>query len=623
MTPQPIFSDISNHWAESCITQLAKKQLVTGYPNGTFRPNSIVNRAEFAVLMLNAFPHAPIQRSGTTFKDVPNSHWAFKAVQNAYQRNFFAGYPGGFFQPHTPILRAQAIGVLAGALNYKIPPNPEAILSQYFEDAVAIPNYARNAIAAAAINTLIVNYPNRKRLNPLTGATRGEIAALLCRALNIYTVPPQYIAGVEVYPCQVRPLPGQLDQVPVFNSNSPELVETEGILLSTFPPQGKQVPSAHLNYAFSGRFDIFSHHIARAETPDQLHPLYQGIVLGNATNQSVKVEVLQAASYLSTPEAPFIDLPDVVENPQGTVYSGPGSRVTSDILRGVRQAIFPSSLMIPPQQVVILMNLPISIQKAPASNGRSSILRLKSNGAIYLASLAMRAPKTREGTYRAPTLNEWQTLLNNSDLAKPRDAMPTPLDPPREPTVFGRVAGVSGGARWPGLITDQVQAQHLTIPESGKAISIVLGTVHLITLSTGQIQSATMLRRYPDTAYFAHSNYAVEYSLTVPLFNPTSQVKIVNILIQTPLKDEGGTDRLLFLNPPSQQIFFRGTVRVAWESEQGQVKVRYVHLVQRRGQPGEPLLTLNLPPKTVKKIQVDLIYPPDSTPPQVLTVKTV
>lgn len=43
-------------------------------------------------------------------------------------------------------------------------------------------------------------------------------------------------------PQTVRPLPGSLDNVPVFNSNSPELIQTDGILLSTFPPGGKASP---------------------------------------------------------------------------------------------------------------------------------------------------------------------------------------------------------------------------------------------------------------------------------------------------------------------------------------------------------------------------------------------
>jgi hypothetical protein len=82
-------------------------------------------------------------------------------------------------------------------------------------------------------------------------------------------------------PQEVRPLPGGLDTVPVFNSNSPELVLEPGILLSTFPLAGMAHPDAHLDYALSGRFDIFAHHVARAPQPDDLTSLYLGIVVHN------------------------------------------------------------------------------------------------------------------------------------------------------------------------------------------------------------------------------------------------------------------------------------------------------------------------------------------------------
>jgi hypothetical protein len=346
------------------------------------------------------------------------------------------------------------------------------------------------------------------------------------------------------------------------------------------------------------------------------------LILRNESDKPVTVQVLQAASYLGTPDAPFISLPDRVDNANGTVYSGPGSRTMSDVLRGVRQETFPTQLIIEPGQSQILMNQPIPIERAPASNGRSTMMRLQSNGPIYIANLAMKAPQTSNGTYRAPTLAEWQKLLDTGGLAQPRGETPTPLDPPREPTVFGRVAGVSQGAQWQAQITDNPNAEHLSIPEPGKAFSYALGTLHLITLGTKQIQSAPMLRRYPDTAYFAHSNYGVEYNLALPLKNATSQPQTVTVSIQTPLKDEGGTDRLLFLNPRVEQVFFRGTVKVGYEDDRGQSQTRYLHLVQRRGQPGEPLVKLNLPPGGRREVRVDFIYPPDSTPPQVLTIRT-
>ena len=605
------FPDTNNYWGKECINQMKPRRLVTGYPDGTFRPNNTITRAEFAVLMLNAFPAQPTIREGITFKDVSRSHWAYNAIQDAYKKGFFTGYPGNIFQPNQAIPRVQAIAILANTKKYSSPSQIDQTLAKYYQDASQIPNYAKQAIAAASTATLVVNYPNTKQLRPNQSATRGETAALLCRALNIYAVPPQYIAGVEVHPQEVRSLPGSLDDVPVFNSNSPELVRKEGILLSTFPPTGKANPQAHLNYAFNGRFDIFSHHLARAENSSETNlSLYQGLILHNPTSNPVKVSILQAASYLGNPDAPFISLPDVLDNNNGSVYSGPGSRVMGDILRGVKQDSFPNEIIIPPTSNHILFNQPIPVKRAPASNGRSTMIRLRSDGNLYVANLALKSSQP-------PTLNAWLNLLSQGDFAQPRDSTPTPLDPPQEPTVFGRVGGISLGSQWQTRITENDQ-DYLKIPEAGKGFSYVLGTLHLITLSTGQIQSAPMVKRYQDTAYFAHSNYGVEYKLTLPLKNTGDEVQTVEMLLQTPLKDEGGNERLLFLNPQVEQIFFRGTVRLT-EGD----NVKYFHLVQRRGQPGETLVTLRLQPGEIREVNLDFIYPPDVTPPQVLTVRSL
>jgi hypothetical protein len=51
-------------------------------------------------------------------------------------------------------------------------------------------------------------------------------------------------------------------------------------------------------------------------------------------------------------------------------------------------------------------------------------------------------------------------------------------------------------------------------------------------------------------------------------------------------------------------------------------QTRYVHLVQRRGQQGEPLVKLEMNSGEKRLVEVDFIYPPDASPPQVLTVKT-
>nr|WP_322744413.1 MULTISPECIES: DUF3370 domain-containing protein [unclassified Coleofasciculus] len=432
--------------------------------------------------------------------------------------------------------------------------------------------------------------------------------------------PPQEI----VQPQDVRVLPGQLDTIPVFNSNSPELVQTEGILLSTFPPNGKATPSAHLNFPFQGRFDIFAHHIAKAPTPEDLRTLYLGILVHNPTQEPVTVDILQAASYLSQPDAPFIQLPSQVENPRGTVYAGPGSRVMSDILRRHRQAEFPPQLVIPPQESRMILNLPIPVRTLePPINGRSTLMRLRSDGKVYVASLARYAPVDEVGNEREPTLSEWQQLLDQGELATPRDRTPTPPDSTTGNIIYGRVAGVAQGSQWQSQLTDSPTSQFLTIPEPGTAFSYGLSTLAGGRFGTGQSQSAAMLVRYPDTAYFAHGNYGVQYSLTLPLVNPTNKTQTVTLALQTPLKQDQIQNGLRFFEPPAQQVFFRGTVRIRYNNDARLPQTRYVHLVQRRGQQGEPLVTLMMPPSDQRLVQVDFLYPPDATPPQVLTVRTL
>lgn len=438
------------------------------------------------------------------------------------------------------------------------------------------------------------------------------------------TPPPAPLEEI-VQQQQVRPLPGNLDEVPVFNSNSPEKVLKEGILLSTFPGEGKKVPTAHLNFPFKGRFDVFAHHVAEAPTPEDLRTLYLGIILHNPGKQPVTVNILQGASYLSQPDAPFVELPPSSDNILNTVFAGPGDRVTNNILRGQRQDVFPPQIIIPPGESQMLLNAPIPVRElTPPLNGRSTYMRLWSSGTVYAASLAMFAPTDPDGSERAPTVEEWQSLLNNGQLSTPRDKTPTPLEETNKPIIYGRVAGVALGSQWKGLLVDNPEKTYLTIPNPGQTFSYVVSALHRGTLGTEQIQSAPMLVRYPDTAYRAHGNYGVQYSLSLPLHNKTQNPQTVTVSVQTPIKEDKLTKPgLRFFNTAAPQVFFRGSVRVRYNDDRGLPQTQVVHLVQRRGQLGEALVTLNMKQGEQRLVEVDFLYPPDATPPQVLTVQTL
>jgi hypothetical protein len=477
----------------------------------------------------------------------------------------------------------------------------------------------------------------------------------------------------------IRPLPGGLDEVPVFNSNSPELVQNEGILLSTFPPDNMAVATAHLNHPLSGRFDIFAHHIARGLSHDDNRVLYLGILVHNPGSRAVNLDLLQAVTYLSQ-EAPFHDLPSYVANPLGRTFSGPGSRTANDMLRGLRQEQWSPTVRIPAGQTYLLANLPIPLRRLSVatngslqpnevllpprqlptvatsngnetgnganrsntqaaitpvpvpvpinrplpSNGRSLHIHARSDGDVYIASLAMYAPLNAEGQERVPTLAEWQRMLTQRGLVHPRDIAPTPPTAESFSRFFyGRVAGITQGSQWKAQLVDDVDSNTLAIPEPGQRLSYVINSVDHNTFGTGQIQSGTMLQRYSDTAYRSHGNYGVKYDLTLPLYNPTSETRTVTLAMQTPLQDEAANGYLRFLQPPGEQIFFRGTLRLTFLDDFRRFQTRYLHVVHRRGQAGAPLIQLRMPPGDRRSVDVQLVYPADATPPQVLTIHTL
>ena len=422
---------------------------------------------------------------------------------------------------------------------------------------------------------------------------------------------------------EMRPLMGNLDDVPMFNSNSPEIVQTEGILLSAFPPEGMAHPQAHLNFPFQGRFELFTHHISKAPPPVDLRTLYIGAIAYNPTDQPVTIDILQGASYLSQPDAPFYDAPNYSLNNDGAMYRGPGDRAMLDILRGRRQAIFPAQIVIPPKQSKMLMNIPIPVKELdPPLNGRSGLSRLRSDGKVYIATLSLYARLNPDGTERAPNLEEWENILKKGELAKPRDVIPTPPDLTEGAFEYSRVAGIQMGSQWFGRLTDSNKSEDLSIPKRGESYSYGLSLLQYGTMGTGQVQTAPIKVRYPDTAYSAHGNYGVQYNLTLPLQNPTSETQTVILSFQNPIKYDKPVGGLQFFEPLPDDVFFRGSVRTRFRDDKGLAQTRYVHLVMRRGERGKSLVTLTMPPGDRRVVQFDFLYPADATPPQVLTVTT-
>jgi uncharacterized surface protein with fasciclin (FAS1) repeats len=182
----------ADYWALPFIQGLAARNIITGFPDGTYKPDQPVTRAEIAAMFQRAFQLNPVrQLPPEGFRDVPPNYWAASAIRAAYEAGFMAGYPNNLFAPDQTVSKVQAIAALANGLNLTPTDSPENILNTYYTDVGQIPSYAVTQVAGATQANLVVNYPDVKTLNPQAGLTRAEAAAHLYQALvRLGQLPP-------------------------------------------------------------------------------------------------------------------------------------------------------------------------------------------------------------------------------------------------------------------------------------------------------------------------------------------------------------------------------------------------------------------------------------------------
>lgn len=103
------FNDVAkNCWAANYIGYMQQFGIVTGYTDGSFRPNAPVTRAEFAAI---ASRFEKLTQGSASFTDVPDTHWAVRYINFAATRGWVTGYEDGTFKPEHSITRAEVAAV--------------------------------------------------------------------------------------------------------------------------------------------------------------------------------------------------------------------------------------------------------------------------------------------------------------------------------------------------------------------------------------------------------------------------------------------------------------------------------------------------------------------------------
>lgn len=415
---------------------------------------------------------------------------------------------------------------------------------------------------------------------------------------------------------KIFPLPGSLDEYPMLNSNSPEIIESSGILVSSLP--GKS--PAYLDFPFKGRFGLFSHHIARDPAPG-VRLLYLGTLVTNPHATPVILELTEGASYLSQPDALFTPLPTLTPNPEGTVYAGPGDRVTTAHLTGTTP-IKNMTITIPPRSTELVTSLPVptNVKILPPINGRSSLMYFNSSDSLYVSHLAYFADKKGDG-FTPPTVEDYRKLLNSGQMAGKREETPTNYtrEKPKGSFRYGRVAGISQGITWQSkLFQGDALLQR---PNIGETVGYPISTVYIKRMGTDQNQSGELLRRYADTAYQNHANYGVRYDIMIPLHNRTKSYQTYSVALSHPIGQSKEEQSFVF--PPNRPVMYRGSTQLRWTDEYNQQQERFSHLVLQHGQEPQTLERFTLAPGINYDVTLSLYYPADSTPPQLLTVSRI
>jgi hypothetical protein len=128
-TQENVFTDVqSSHWYNNAVSVMSRMQILNGYPDGTFKPDNSITRGELAAI---AARFARVTRitpiNDLTFSDV-SGHWAERDIQFAASVGWVNGYPDGTFRPDQPITRAEFM-TLANRMLERVPETIQDILT--------------------------------------------------------------------------------------------------------------------------------------------------------------------------------------------------------------------------------------------------------------------------------------------------------------------------------------------------------------------------------------------------------------------------------------------------------------------------------------------------------------
>ncbi|WP_338111660.1 S-layer homology domain-containing protein [Paenibacillus aceris] len=177
---QESFTDVPNHWASEAISRAAAKGIVTGFSDGSFKPDEPMTRLQFAAMLVRALglKAEPPAQNFADEADIPP--WAAGELGAALEAGILQGYEDQSLRPNKPIDRAEMVTMLIRAYSHE----ERMPFTASFSDSPQIPTWALPAISQA-VSLGLVNGREKDVFEPFAVATRAEAVTVIMRMLDL------------------------------------------------------------------------------------------------------------------------------------------------------------------------------------------------------------------------------------------------------------------------------------------------------------------------------------------------------------------------------------------------------------------------------------------------------
>jgi len=184
------FPDVPpDYWAYEAIMDLVRRGILSGYPDGTFKPENPVKRSETAVILTKVFNLELLKPERATYVDVPKTHWSYGYIEVIGKTKLMNdSIENGRFRPEENLKRIEFVPISVKALGMKmfadvISEEEKTKTIMVFSDASQVPIWARGYLTIAIKAQIVSGYPD-KTFKPRNNITRAEIATLIYNMLK-------------------------------------------------------------------------------------------------------------------------------------------------------------------------------------------------------------------------------------------------------------------------------------------------------------------------------------------------------------------------------------------------------------------------------------------------------